>query len=417
MTEQSTVDPGKGVGRSVGTVAIALMVASGLGYVLLTLATVLLGSDSKTFFVYWGVIFGIGAAMNSVEQEISRIVAEATVDGRRAGRSVLQVAVVGLLGALLAGAVLALPPVAHRLYGAEIPLSAVALVGGVAFAAQFAVRGVLVGLNRVRDYGLLLVAEPVIRLLVIGVLLLLGMVNLYWLAVAVAAGSFVWLAFAWATARNLDLTGSGEPWWPLLRRLGYLMLGAGLTASVITGYPSLFQLLASAQEDQALGALYYALTLARVPLLLLSPVQALAVPMAVRMSSSADGRRSLRGLVAKGLAATAGLAVLGAVLGGAIGPWFVRVVKPEFQVSALHVAGLVWSSMMITATLLLGAILVARRETNRVMLVWAIIVGLSALVILTVPVDVVSKAVLGLVIPPTVGVVVAALLVLRVRTD
>jgi hypothetical protein len=63
--------------------------------------------------------------------------------------------------------------------------------------------------------------------------------------------------------------------------------------------------------------------------------------------------------------------------------------------------------------LLLAAVLVAREQGGRVLVTWAVVAGMSVLVLAFAPGDMVLRSVLGLVIAPTLGVFVALGLVLR----
>ena len=106
------------------------------------------------------------------------------------------------------------------------------------------------------------------------------------------------------------------------------------------------------------------------------------------------------------------LGLLGALAAAAVGPFLVSLLfGPGYVASPLTVAGLVWSSVMLAAVLLLAAVLVARKQVHRVLLVWAVICGISVAVLTSAPGGTVTRATLGLVVP-TVGLVLAFALVL-----
>ncbi|WP_309110172.1 hypothetical protein [Saccharothrix sp.] len=406
-------------GRSLGTVGIATLVAAGLGYPLLIVAgRVLSEADAEVFLVFWGLLFGAGSALSPVEQEVSRQAALADVEGRRTGFAAVQAMAVCAVGVAVLGLVVMLPPVSSRLFGDAGLVAVVTAAGALGFAAQFGVRGLLMGHRRITPYSRLVVAEALVRAVLLGGFVVAGLNDLLPLTVAVAVGSFAWLVFARGAWTSVDLREGREPWGVVLRRMFVLVLSAGLTASVLTGYPAIVKLFKSPTEADTLSALFFALTVARLPLLLLSPVQAMAVPTVVRLSVDEDGRRRLRGLLAKGAAVAVAVAAVGAALGALVGPWAVRLLfGPAYVVQPWAVAGLVWSSLVLGAVMLLAAVLVARKQGGAVLALWAVVAALSVLVLWLSPGGIVVRAVLGLVVAPTAGLAVGAWLVLRERAD
>ena len=407
--------PAPSARRSIGTVGIALLLATALGAVLpVVCARLMPAADYQFFLGFWGLLFGIGSALSPVEQEVSRQAAVASVTGAKVAGSAAQVVILVAAMVSVFGLLVVLPPVATRLFGTHDALAWFAALGGVAFAFQFGVRGVLVGQQRITSYGGLVITEALLRVVLLGVVVLAGLIGMYPLALAVAAGSFAWLFFVRRAARMVELREGHEPWGVVARRMSTLLLSSGLTACVITGYPAMVNLLAPTGKAEAVAGLFAALTVARFPLLLLSPVQALAVPTVVRLSTDADGSHRLRWVVVKGGAAAFALAALGAVVGGLVGPAVVSLVfGGQYQVDGYVVAGLVWSSVLLAGVLLLAAVLVARRQVDRVLLVWSVVAGLSAAALLLGPADTVTRATLGLVVAPTVGAVIGIACVLQ----
>lgn len=411
--------PVRGLGRSLGTVGVALLVATGLGTLLqIVCARLLTPAEFTVFSGFWGVVFGFGAAVAPIEQEISRLSAHAALDGKPTGGQAVRTAAVGGAAVLAASLVTLVPAVGDRLFSGDRWLGVVALAGGLGFVVQVALRGLLIGHDRIRPYGAIVVAEALARVLVGAALVVAGLTGVVPFAVAVACGSFVWLLFAAPAGRLVDRRADGEPWPVVVRRVLVLMLGAALTASVLTGYPAMVNLLVGQGDDPALGALFATVVVARFPLLLLSPVQTMAVPVVVRLSCDEEGRRRLRALLLKGSAVALAVAVAGAVVGWLVGPWAVRLVYgPDYVVEPAAVAGLAWSSVLLGATLLLAAVLVARAQADRVLLVWTVVAGTSAFVLLLWPGAAVDRAVLGLVLAPTVGAAVALALVVYRSAD
>ncbi|MFI5584703.1 hypothetical protein ACIA5G_06705 [Amycolatopsis sp. NPDC051758] len=406
----------KETGRSAGKIGISLLVAIALGYVLTLLATRWLGPEnSKVYLSFWGILMGLGSALSPLEQELSRQSAVAAIDGGRAGKPALRALTVGAVTvAVVAALTLVVPVLSDRLYAGQTGLGVVVLCGAIAFACQFAARGLLVGQQRIKPYSGLVVAEAAVRVLVLFGVFFAGLTGLTSFAIAAAAGSFAWLLFVRPVAGLVDPHAEGEGWGPVTARILILMAGAGLTASVITGYPAMVSLLAPGGSDADVGVLFATLTVSRVPLLLLSPLQALAVPTVVRLSGTADGVHRLRRLLALGALGTVALGVVGALVGWLIGPWLVSLLYgSKFVAQGWWVAWMVWGAVLLTALQLMTAVLVARKQANKVLVTWAVVAVTTAVVLLVAPGDPVFKAVAGLAVAPTLGLAVVLVFVLR----
>ncbi len=398
-----------------GSLGGSLIVSIGLGYVLTVACQRLLSpQDYAVFVTFWGLVMGLGSALSPLEQELSRQSAVAALTGGKAGRPALRAVAVGVLIAAVFSLALLIPPVNDRLFGGDLALPLIVLAGGVAFACQFGTRGLLIGQHKVKAFSLLVVAEPAIRALVLGVLFVSVAYNVVSLAIAVAAGSFAWLLFARPARQLLDPHVEGDGWGVTGRRMGMLLVGAALTAAVITGYPALVGLLAPGGDRDRVGALFAALVIARLPLTLIGPVQSLAVPFVVRLSVTEEGRHKLRRVLALGAAASLVLAALGALVGLWLGPWAVRFVSgPKYDIDGWSVAGLVWSSVLLVPMQLLTAVLVARTQARLVLVTWAIVTGTASLLLVLLPGETVFRAVVALAAAPTLGLAVVLAFVLR----
>ncbi|RSD19660.1 lipopolysaccharide biosynthesis protein [Amycolatopsis eburnea] len=398
-----------------GSLGGSLIVSIGLGYVLTVACQRLLSPpDYAVFVTFWGLVMGLGSTLSPLEQELSRQSAVAALTGGRAGRPALRAVAVGMLVAAAFSLALLIPPITEKLFHGDWSLAVIVLCGGVAFACQFGTRGLLIGQHKVKAFSLLVVAEPAIRALVLGALVVSVAYNVVSLAIAVAAGSFAWLLFARPARQLLDVHVEGDGWGVTGRRMGMLLVGAALTAAVITGYPALVGLLAPGGDGDRVGALFAALVIARLPLTLIGPVQSLAVPFVVRLSVTEEGRHRLRRVLALGAAAALVLAALGALVGLWLGPWAVRFVSgPKYDIDGWSVAGLVWSSVLLVPMQLLTAVLVARTQARLVLLTWAVVTGTASLLLVLLPGDTVFRAVVALAAAPTLGLAVVLAFVLR----
>ncbi|MFD2468433.1 hypothetical protein [Amycolatopsis silviterrae] len=418
MTVTGTEETANGVvrdtHRTAGKLGGSLIASIILGYVLTVACARLLPPDQyATFVTFWGLLMGLGSALSPLEQELSRQSAVAALTGGLAGRGALRAVATAAAVAAAFGLALLVPPINDRLFHGTWELALIVLAGGVAFACQFGIRGLLIGQHQVKHFAWLVVAEPAVRALVLGLLVVATAYQLVPLALAVAAGSFAWLLFVRQGWRLLDVRADGDGWAVTVRRMLMLLLGAALTASVITGYPALVGLLAPGGDRERLGAVFAALVIARLPLTLIGPVQSLAVPFVVRLSTSEAGRHRLRRVLLLGTFASLALAALGALVGTLIGPWAVRFVNgPGYQVDGWAVAGLVWSSVLLVPMQLLTAVLVARAHARRVLITWAVVAATASVLLLAVPGDTVLRAVIALAAAPMTGLAVVLTFVL-----
>lgn len=412
----SSEELAKDTGKSAYRIGVYLLIAIALGYVLTVVwGRTLSPADNAVLLSFWGMLMGLGAALSPLEQEISRQSAHAALEGRKAGRPAVIAFVTSLVAVGVAALFTLIPAVTGKVYGGQFALAVIVLAGGLSFAFQFAARGLLIGQDHVRSYSWLILVEAAVRILVVAALVVAGLTQLYWFAIAAATGSFAWLLFARGAAKLVDpKLDADEPAKPVVMNMLMLLAGAGLTASVITGYPALVSLLAPGGDKDALGVLFLALFVARTPLTLMAPVQALAVPTVVRLSSTEEGKHRLRKLLALGSAGALALAALGALIGWLIGPWVVRLVyDAKNNPEAWWMAGLVWSSVLLAAMQLLAAVLVAQAKATKVLITWAAVVVATALVLLFFPGDTVMRAVVGLAAGPTVGLLVVMAFVVR----
>jgi O-antigen/teichoic acid export membrane protein len=401
-------------GGTAGKLGVSLLVSMALGYVLtVACARLLQPADYAVFITFWGLVMGLGSTLSPLEQELSRQSAVAALTGGRAGKPALRAIGVGIAAVVAFSLVILLPPVNERLFGGHWALALLVLAGGVAFACQFGVRGLLIGQHQVKQFAGLVIAEPAVRAVLLGVVVVTAMSGLWTLSTAVAAGSFAWLLFARPARRLVDVDLDGESWSVITRRMLVLLLGAALTACVITGYPALVGLLAPGGDKAKTGGLFAALVVARIPLTLIGPVQSLAVPFVVRLSATEAGQHRLRRVLALGTVGALALAAVGALVGDLVGPWAVALLNgSKYHVEGWAVAGLVWSSVLLVPMQLLTAVLVARTQANRVLVTWAVVTVTAAAILLFGPGDTVLRAVLALAAAPVAGLVVVLAFVL-----
>jgi O-antigen/teichoic acid export membrane protein len=387
-------------GSGVAQIGVAIAIASAAGFVVQPLVARSVGpAEFGLFIAFWGVLFGIGSSLSTLEQEVARRTASGAEPEHPSTSSVI-----GASAALavLVAALTTIPPVADRLYGAAGPLAGVVVVVAAAgFSVQFAVRGSLIGSSATRHYAGLVVAEAMVRLvLLLAVVVTIGLdrTGAMWV---VAAGSFAWLLWCRRARALWTAPRAGE--WPVaIRRAGSLMTGAGLNAVVITAYPSLVTALSGGSPGHAGGGVFAALTLSRLPLLLVSPVQAMAVPIVVswRDGAGSGGAQLRRALVLLVGGATA-VGLLGAVAGWFLGPWAVRLLNgPDYVVSPAVMATLIFSACLLAGVLLMSAALVALGAHLRMVLMWFVAVAVTVAWLLLNPFGIATATAVGALVGP-----------------
>lgn len=395
--------------KPLGSVSLSLLVASVTGYGLLVLCGRTLGPETYTTFLsFWAVIFGLGSALSPIEQEVSRQSAEADAVGGHTGGDAVKVVCVGATTAAAVGSLQLLPAVSSRLYEDHAELAVITIVGGVSYALLAGTRGVLLGHQRVGNYAALIILESGARLLLAATLVLVGLADVMMLAIAVLVGTLAWLLFLPSVGHVLHLRGPGLGWVWSFRRTAQLMASSALAATLVTGFPAMINLLTPVEDPKAVGGFLSALTLARLPLIALLPLQTLAVPAVVRLSRTAEGRHRLSAWMPKGLIGMGVLGAVGALMGAWLGPPVVTLIfGPEYLIDSRHFAWLIFSSTSIAAMQLLTAILVARGRATHVLATWAVAATVSVAALVWWNGDSITRATVALNLAPIIGISVA----------
>lgn len=366
--------------RSVGVIGAALIAASALGVVLLGLVARWLTLDqNEAFLAIWGVIFSGGSVLSVIEQETARQVTVAKASQRPVPASVGQLTLIALGGALVVLVGLVLLPAS--VFGTNLWLVAFTFVAFSGFAVQYLTRGVLLGRQRNSWYALVIFAEAALRLVAIVVLLGVGVKpTVEWAVAAVVLGSFGWLPAVKQALAGIDWRQGREPWRTAAGRIAALALANGLLATVMTGYPATVSTVLG--SDNGLAIFFAIVSLSRIPLVLLSPVQALVVPTTTRAILAGRANELLRtqaqllgGIVVVGLLAAAG--------GWVLGPWAVRLVfGPDYIAAPAMVALLLGVTVVMAGALLQAAVFVSLERYRLMVATWGAAAGGAVIALL-----------------------------------
>ncbi|MHA6779506.1 lipopolysaccharide biosynthesis protein [Pseudonocardia saturnea] len=368
--------------RPTGPVRVGLHIALGL---------VLVGIAGYGFIAIAGRVFGDPAdaavlsaltalyllvnvlgpgAFAAVEQETSRGVSAARAAGLSAWPVARRAAVLTAgLFAVLAVLALALWPVLGRVLDGRPGLLAALLVAAAGFGVMYWVRGVLSGQGRLGRYAASLYLEGAARLVPCVVLFALAVRTPEAYGVAFAAGSCVAGALLVpgpglrSGPPGADPSGMGVS-------LGMLVT-AGLCMQLVANVGPVVVTYRSPDDLVAAGVFGLAFVLARVPLFLYSPVQALLVPALTRAVTAGDVPVARR-LVGRALGAVLGVGAVGVVVAAIVGPVAVELLFNAAQrpgAGTLVVLGLATTAMM--AALTLQSMLIALGGQRTVTLSWA----------------------------------------------
>ncbi len=372
-----------GVAGRAGAIGVALIVASGLGFLLLALVGRWLSrDDNAAFLALWGLVFGFGSVISAIEQEIARQATAAALAGRRTPGSVGQLAAIALGACVVVLGIVAALPLGRSTLQGSAAITVLAFVALAGFTGQFLARGVFLGGRQTGRYVAVLVAEAALRVVLAAALFFGGVAPTLPLAVAcIVVGCLGWLPLAPALARSVDWSTGHEPWRAASGRVGALALANGLSSLVLTAFPTLVT--AVIGSAAGLADLFGVVTVSRIPLVLVSPLQALAVPLAVQALHT--GRvAQLASLQVRLAAGAAGAAALLAGAGWLLGPWAMRLFLGDQYagVSPALVAWVLATSALLAAALLQAAVFIALERYRLVVATWATAVAAAVAALL-----------------------------------
>lgn len=315
---------------------LALVGAAGYGFVALAGHTLPPADAAAVASLYLMVnIIGPGL-FSALEQETSRSVSAELAGGRSIG-SVMRHAwmlAAGLLAAVLVVLLVVSGPLTGSALAGQWGLYLAVLLSVATSAAVYVVRGLLGGSQRFGGYGATLAAEGLARITPCVVIALSGVPNAVGYALFFAAGSGVgalaglfWLRrpvepVAAETIQQQPLaTHSARH---MARGLSFLVGGTVLMLVVMNVTPIV---VTPRLADQAATAAAFAsaFVLARIPLFLFAPVQAMLLPSLTRAATRGEFgevRAKLRLI----LLAVAAIGLPGVLASFLVGPWAVQVV-------------------------------------------------------------------------------------------
>ncbi|HEY7453590.1 MAG TPA: hypothetical protein VH683_03420 [Thermoleophilaceae bacterium] len=328
----------------------------------------------------WGGMFLIAVLLfRPVEQTVSRAVADQVargIDARPAVRSAAWLALV-LTVLAVAGCVAAWEPLTNGLFGGREVLTAALIAGVAGYAASYFARGLVGGVRWFGGYGLLLLADGAIRLVVALPLVFVASPTVAAVAIAAAAGGGAVAPFlSRGRARLRAISAGDEPGSFAVGAAARFALPAAVIAGceqiLLCGGPLLVLIAGGKGAAAAAGVLFAATLLLRAPVFAFQGVAAGLLPNLTTFEARGDHARLHRAtmLVALGMAAFAAVLAIGAV---AAGPWAMDLLygagfeagRADLALLAVGIGGFLAAGTFCQA-------LLAREQGGRAAALWAL---------------------------------------------
>ncbi|WP_130504873.1 lipopolysaccharide biosynthesis protein [Microterricola gilva] len=394
---------GLGPGGDVKWMLAATLVAGVAGYLVMWNAIRVLGqADYVVFGVFWSALFLVVGVLFGLQQETTRATAEALRSAARpVRRSSLWLFGAGA-GVIVGVIVLATSPLwAPGSLGEENSALAVQVaVGSAANAVVATMSGAMAGAQRWKLLAAVILLDALIRLLAVSLVLsVTGDPTMFAWAIVLPFPLAITIVFCCAPRVLRRLGHSPFGYRTLARNSMHTVIAASATAVLINGFPLVLAFYAQSGEEETLGALIFAITLTRAPILV--PMMALQSYLVTRFTNDRD---ALWAFMLKAMGAIAATMAVLAVVTWLWGYWaLVTFVRPDLNLSTAALVPLVVSSGFIGMLCVTGPALLALDKHRDYALGW-VIASVVALAVLFVPLPLEFRASLALSVGPIVGI-------------
>jgi O-antigen/teichoic acid export membrane protein len=306
---------------SIGTLASGV-----LAYAFNVLAARALGPASYgAVGALWGGMFLLAVLLfRPIEQTVSRAAADRLARGENARAVVRSAAWLTALitTAAIAGCVFAWAPLTDRLFGGDAVLT-VALTAGLAgYGLSYFARGLVGGVQWFGGYGIVLLADGVIRFVVAIPLLVVASQTIAAVAIAAAAfGGAVAPLFSRRRGELRRLSHGTDAEFAVASATRFALPAAviaGCEQILVSGGPLLVLIAGGEDAATAAGVLFAATLMVRAPVFLLQGVQARLLPSLTTFRARGDeaSLHSATVKIALILAGVAGVLAAGALVAG-----------------------------------------------------------------------------------------------------
>lgn len=376
--------------------------------ILFLAARVLDVKENTEFLVFWSLMFGLFGVQSGIQNEATR----ATSDARAGGSNVFCSALI-LSTAFSALIAVTSPFWADYLLPSSPRLGTTVLVIiACLYPLYVTMTGALAGARHWMTYGSTLLTEVGLRVILVGIAAGFGY-GLAGLEIGSAAAVFTLLVMLLVSrsARRTLVARSDVPLGRSVRNAVLAVSSTSCTALLITGYSALVQLTnppSSMNMDPSsaitlTGACMLAVSLTRAPIMI--PLTAF---VAVAISAFTGHSGSAWDAVRKPFAVLAVVGLLGAAAAWPIGPWALRLFRPEYDLPGWYFAALTASSVLLAWLTILGALALATGHHFLYFAGWGVASGV-AVVCLVLPIHLLASTAISVSLGPALGCAVFAI--------
>ena len=371
--------------------------------ILFVSARVLDVHENTEFLVFWSLMFGLFGVQSGLQNETTRAT---TAPSPRGARAIWTGAVVGAVS-LTALAVTSALWAPAMLPLSALPGGATVCLLGLLYPLYVTMVGALGGSRRWEAYGLTLLIEVSVRVALVLAVAAVGL-GLTGFEIASAGGilALVLLPALSPAARRALARRADVPLGRALRNAGWAMTSTTCTALLITGYSALVAAVAPeaslgdrgpAAAAALMGACMLAVSLTRAPIMM--PLTAF---VGVAISAFTKHTGSVREAVGRPFLLLGAIGLLGAAAAWPIGPWALRLFKPEYDLPGWYFAVLTASSVLLAWLTILGALALATNRHRLYLSGWCL-TSIAAVVCLILPLPLLLTTSLSLSLGPALG--------------
>ncbi len=405
--------------RAVPSRARALLLVAAIGgalsnFGILFIAARSLGAQENTeFLVFWSLLFGAFGVLSGVQNETTRATSRPSRTGARVFATT---GIIGVGALVLIGATSPL--------WAPVMLPRTTLMGGLLLAIigllyplYVTLVGALGGARRWEEYAWAPMIEVVLR---VGLVLIAAAAGLrlagFEAASATAVLTLAVMLALFPSARRALGARSDVPLGRSLRNALLAMSSTACTAVLVTGYSALVALtnppasmagMDPVAATTLTGACMLAVSLTRAPIMM--PLTAF---VGVAISAFTEHTGTVAAAVRKPFLLLGALGLAGAGAAWPIGPWALRLFRPEYDLPGWYFAVLTASSVLMAWLTILGALALATGHHVLYVVGWGI-ASVSAVVCLLLPLPLLVTTSLSLSVGPALGCALLAVALSR----
>ena len=345
-----------------GTTAIGTgLVVNGITtYAFLVIARRALGDEAYGgLAVLWGLIYILGPGLfQPLEQEIARATANRAGRGEGSAPVLRQATRIGSvqLCLVVSGVLVAWPLGLDGLLDDRLDLLFALILSLSAFMAAECLRGVLSGRHEFVRYSSYFAAEGLGRLLLAGLLAVIGIEVVGAYAVSVGVAIVIATFVGMGTLRPFVKPGPPAPLHELTPALGWLLIASSGEAFMLNVGPVALEIVGDELGEEAPGVFLNGLIISRVPLFFFQAVKAALLPNLARQAGEND-LTGFRDVQLRLIAAVVAVAAVSVAAMASVGP---RLVESLFgdDIGALDMALLSASGggLMVMLSLSLGLV-------------------------------------------------------------